>query len=252
MRTISSGRKSFTLSSKTGSKIDPREYAGIQVASGMIGHCKKSNLGGDVIRIPLRNFYPKALRLHNYILSEKYDLGRNISVIGVHSNSDSLVKHSGTLYSIYGYDVFAHISAVSDTACNGGSHCGQPLIQIDRNADMAAAVPLIPLEIIWKQTKVQKKNLKWSSGVSLSRMAFSKSSFESLYEDRLLLNTITTNIRLLGLVNAIQPHKDGILLSKSRRVMGGYTINDLLESHPNHYIVKSLKSLDTKLPQRWK
>lgn len=238
------GAKEFKIEYANGKEIDPRQFVDVQVASGKAGYCKKSNLGSDVLRIRLRSFHPKALNLDGSFLSEEADLSRSVSVIGVRDGGGSLAQYTGSLHSIHSYDVFAH-SASPDMACNGG-----PIVDNQTYKLIGIQTwrqrPTNPLEVIWGQ-RGRKNNLKWSPGVSLTRMQYTRSSFDRLYEDRLILSKMITNIRLLGLMNAIEPHKDGILLNTSRQVMGIYSIRELLESHSDHYIVKSLESLDAKL-----
>ena len=52
---------------------------------------------------------------------------------------------------------------------------------------------------------------------------------------------------MLGLLDAIEPRTTGIFYDKSRVVMGGYTVDELLDMNPDHYIVKRLLSLNKKI-----
>jgi hypothetical protein len=77
------GTKEFYFEFKNGRKIDPREYEGVEVATGKAGYHKQLKWGGDVIRIRLRRYYPKALTLdRSRILTSDKDVGRDIAITG--------------------------------------------------------------------------------------------------------------------------------------------------------------------------
>jgi hypothetical protein len=57
-------------------------------------------------------------------------------------------------------------------------------------------------------------------------------------------------IRLLGLLDTLVPGHEKLLVNTRQRVMGDYTVGDLLKSNSNHIVVNRLIALDKKLSFR--
>lgn len=242
------GTKEFFFEFKDGRKIDPREYAGVEVATGKAGYNKKLRWGGDVIRIRLKQYHPKALTLdQSRPLTKSKDIGRDIAVTGNTSGGWVITKLEGKITDISDYDIIDHNAATEQ------GNSGSPIVDMRSLKVIGILTWGLKTEdavgAIWKKKSInEREGVK--SGASLARIKFMRSSFKSLYEERLVLNRMKNEIRILGLLDTLVPKHEGLLVNTRQRVMGDYTVDDLLESNPDHIVVRRLISLDKKLSFR--
>ena len=243
------GTKEFYFEFKDGRKIDPREYAGVEVATGKAGYYKKIGRGGDVIRIRLRRYYPKALTLdRSRVLNNGLDVGRDIAITGNTKGRGEITKLEGKIKSILDYDIIDH------NAASQAGNSGSPIVDLNTFKVLGILTwgsydDEEPLHAIWLKKPVETRESR-GAGASLARIKFKPSSFKSLYEERLVLNRMKNEIRLLGLLDTLVPRHEELLVNTRQRVMGDYTVDDLLNSNPNHIVVKRLRVLDKKLSFR--
>lgn len=245
------GAKDFRLVYQDGRTIPAEHLGRVEVADGEMGLYVKSyglahGWGGDVIRIQLKKFYPQALELDRTVLDQSF-IGRDIAVTGNQGGRGIITKLEGKITETADYDIIVHNAATE----SGNS--GSPIIDTETYKVVGVLTWGMnlpdPLKIIWEKVgEEERKGI--NSGASLARITFKQTSFEKLYEERILLNNMKRNVRLLGMMDTLIPSGDGLFVNTGQRVMGGYTVADLMRESPNHYIVKRLLALDEKIREK--
>ncbi|GAA5497439.1 hypothetical protein Rhal01_03635 [Rubritalea halochordaticola] len=242
------GAKEFRFVYQDGRVIPEAHLGRVDVADGKYGLFVKSyglphGWGGDVVRIRLRKFYPQALQLDRTLLSTRF-VGKDIAVVGNQGGRGAITKLTGKLTAVEKHDIIMH------NARTEPGNSGSPIIDLDSMKVIGILTWGMrlpdPVRRVWSKVGEEERE-GINSGASLSRITFSSSSFDKLYEERLLINRMKSSVRLLGLMDALVPSAEGLFVDTSVEVMGGFTIADLLAESPDHYIVKRLLKLDKEI-----
>ena len=107
------------------------------------------------------------------------------------------------------------------------------------------------LQAIWLKKPAEVRE-GINTGAALGPVRFSPTSFKQLQRQQVVMNDLKKNIRLLGLLDTLVPTKQGLFVDKNARVMGDYTVDDLLQESSDHPVVKELTYLDQFLSAKAK
>ena len=233
------GTKEFHFEFMSGKKILRRDCERVEVADSKYGLYANINdsrfgWGGDVIRIRLKRFQEKALTIDKTILNNTF-IGKNIVVTGNTGGRGAITKLEGLITRTSDYDIIHHNAATE----SGNS--GSPILDLQTKKVIGILTwggfdPLSnPMDIVWSKKPITERD-GINSGASLARIKFKTYSFDSTYKDRLLFNRLKKEVRVLGLLDTIYPTKTGLYFDLNRRIMGDYTVKDIVIESPNNYV----------------
>jgi len=243
------GTREFSIIDQSGRKYE--DFVSVEVAGEGQGYNEALGKGGDVIRIRLRDFHPRALSLTDRPISNE-DVGKDILVTGNTQDRDVITKLTGKITGIES----DRIIAINAKAQVGNS--GSPIVDLatfrvigiftwgaydDNDRD--------PLKVLWSK-KPDELREGLGAGPDLAGMQFEATTFEALYNHRIVFNRMKQETRLLALLDTLYPRKEGVFVDTEQIVMGDYTVLDLIEESPDHPIVKELTELHERLKQKAK
>lgn len=234
------GAKTFQITDSRGRRYN--DFEAVEVAAEGEGFLKSRQWGGDVIRIRLREFRPQALTLSADPIHLSSAKNRKIVVTGNAGGRGVITKLEGFIKSIDENGIIHH------TAATEPGNSGSPIIDLESMQVIGILTwgsyqPESPLHMIWSQQPPELRESK-ASGASLFGMKFESSSFRTLHQERLILNQIKKNIRMIGLMDILVPSKEGIFISRNAHVIGDYTIGDIVNESQGHPVIQELAKLD--------
>lgn len=239
------GAIDFTIEDQHGNKYS--DFDSIESASNGHALWKEARKGGDVVRIRLINFREKALTLDSEPITKNKHLNKKIIVTGNTGGKGKITQLEGIITDISDNYIIKHNAATE------GGNSGSPIVDLENFKVLGiltwgGRLPE-PLQAIWiKKPAEVREGLK--SGAGLATVRFSQTSFEHLQRQRLVMNRLKQNIRLLGLLDTLVPTKQGLFVNRGTIVMGDYTVDDLLQESSDHPVVTELVKLDRVLSSR--
>lgn len=240
------GAIEFSIEDKFGKKYD--DFESIEAAADGCGLWKETGYGGDVVRIRLRNFREKALTLDPEPVTETNAKNRKILITGNTGGRGVITELEGIITGIADDHIIKHNAATE------GGNSGSPIVDLATHKVVGILTwgLLIPnaLQAIWAKKPAEVRE-GINTGAGLATIRFTPTSFKHLQNQRIVMNQMKKNIRLLGLLDTLIPTKQGLFVNKNVRVMGGeFTINDLLLDSPDHPVVVELVRLDRLLSSK--
>ncbi len=246
------GAKKIELLYHNGKKMPLSLLGTVEVADGKYGLFRKINnsrvgWGGDIIRIRLKKFHVKALKIANEIADETF-INREIVVTGNTRAKWKVTQLKGKITHLGDYDIIHH------NAKTEAGNSGSPIIDVKTFKVLGILTwggynSSKHLSRVWSKKDINERE-GINSGASLGRIKYKKSSLASLEKEATIRDNIHRGIRLLGLMDVLVPSTRGLFVVSDQKVMGDYTVDDLLRESPNHYIVRRLVALDKLLKKR--
>jgi S1-C subfamily serine protease len=239
------GASEFTIEDKYGNKYD--DFISIETAASGHALWKESGNGGDVVRIRLRKFREKALTLDPKPVTKENAIKRNILVTGNTGGHGVITELEGSITDIVEEYIIKHNAATE------GGNSGSPIVDLATYKVIGILTwgGRLPdaLQAIWTKKPAEvREGIK--TGAGLATVCFSQTSFEHLKRQRVIMNEMIKNVRLLGLLDTLIPTKQGLFVDKNVVVMGDYTVSDLLQESADHPVVNELVRLDQYLSSR--
>ncbi|MES2660314.1 MAG: serine protease [Verrucomicrobiota bacterium] len=239
------GAVEFIIKDASGAKYD--DFASVEIAADGSGYWKESGLGGDIVRIRLRNFRPKALTMDPTPLTAANAKGRNILVTGNTGGLGTITQLKGVITDIAPDYIVKH-NAATEQGNSGSPIVDTASFKVLGILTWGGRLP-DALQTIWvKQPDEVREGFK--SGAGLATVQFVPTTFEQLQRQKAVLNQLMKNVRLFGLLDTLVPAKQGIFVDKNAVVMGDYTVDDLLAESANHPVVAELVALDRFLKSK--
>lgn len=239
------GAVEFIIKDKSGTKYD--DFLSVETAADGSGYWKEMGQGGDIVRIRLKNFRPRALVMDVTPLTVENAKGRNILVTGNTGGLGTITQLKGVITDIAPDHIINHNAATEQ------GNSGSPIVDLATNKVIGILTwgGRLPdaLQAIWvKQPDDVREGLK--SGAGLATVGFVPTTFEHLQRQQVVLNQLMKNVRLFGLLDTLIPTKQGLFVDKKAVVMGDYTVEDLRAESANHPVVAQLVALDKFLSSK--
>lgn len=240
------GAEKFEIADQNGIKYD--DFDSVEVAADGQAFYEKENFGGDVARIRLKTFREKALTIDETPLDNTRDTGRKILVTGNTKGRGEITKLDGNITGIVPRQIIDHNAATQV------GNSGSPIV----DAETFRVIGILtwgsyddtkPLSALWAQTPTTiRKGI--NTGAGLAGIKFVPSSFAILRDQRVVMNDLKRNTRVLGLLDAIEPTKKGLFTNPNVQVFGDYTVGEIIEESKGHPIIQELAKLDSLLAKR--
>jgi hypothetical protein len=239
------GAREFQIFDQTG-----KEYSGfvsVEIADEGQAHWVDARRGGDVVRLRLPTFEPKALTLDARPVDESF-VDRRILITGNTKGRGEITKLDGAINGVEPNRIIVHNAATQ------GGNSGSPIVDLETWTVIGILTwggydDENPLLRLWRrQSEEVREGI--NRGAGLAGIRFVPTSFEILYRQRLVMAMLRRNTRLLGLLDALVPTKQGLFVDRDKIVMGDRTVDDLLNESPDHVVVRELSDLDELLLEK--
>lgn len=236
------GTRQFVIYDQNGRQY--KDFDSVEVAAEGQGFYKDLGWGGDVIRLRLREYIPRALTLSE-MKPGASDVGRAIAVTGNTKDRDEITKLTGRITEIANSGIIVH------NAKTQAGNSGSPIVDAETYRVLGVLTwgtydDEDPLSALWSRRSDDERSEN-GSGPILVNMEFKPSTLEGLYRHREVFNALKQDTRLLGMLDTLYPRKEGVFADFDQIVMGDYTIGDLLRESPEHPIVEKLLELNEAL-----
>lgn len=223
------------------------DFVGVEVAGAGQGYKVEENWGGDVIRIRLKDFRPRGLDI-GPIPAGGAAVGRKIVVTGNTRGEGVITRLEGVISKVDKNLIIDH------TAAAESGNSGSPIVDLETFKVLGiltwgAYDSRDPMARVWERSPPEERKAL-AAGAGLATIRFVPSTFKKLYSERLWLNQLKRNIRLMGLMDLLVPTKQGLFVQPNMVVMGDYTVQDILAESPGHPVVKELVALDKWLQSK--
>lgn len=243
------GTREFSIIDQKGRKYE--DFVSVEIAGEGQGYNETIGKGGDVIRIRLRDFCPRALSLADRPISND-DVGKDILVTGNTQDRDVITKLTGKITGIEPDRI------IENNAKAQAGNSGSPIVDLETFRVIGIFTwgayddsDRDPLKVLWSK-KPDELREGMGAGPDLFGMQFEETTLEALYNHRLVFNRMKQDTRLLALLDTLYPRKEGVFVDTEQIVMGDYTVLDLIDESPDHPIVKELTELHERLQQKAK
>jgi hypothetical protein len=239
------GARRFEIFDQHGREFS--DFVSIEIAGEGQAHWVDARRGGDVVRLRLPTFEPKALTLDARPVDESF-IDRRILITGNTKGRGEITKLEGSITGVEPNQIIVHNAATQ--AGNSGS----PIVDLETWTVIGILTwggydEENPLQRLWRrQSEEVREGI--NRGAGLAGIRFVPTSFEILHRQRLVMAMLRRNTRLLGLLDALVPTKQGLFVDRDKIVMGGYTVDDLLGESPDHVVVRELTDLDELLLEK--
>lgn len=237
-----SGAVEFAITDKSGRKYD--DFVSVEIAGEGGGHWKAKELGGDIVRIRLREFRPKALSLDMTPLTSKAATDRKIVVTGNTGGRGTITDLRGAITGMEDSFIIMH------NAQTEPGNSGSPIVDFETYKVVGILTwgRKLPdaVQSLWSK-KPDEVREGFKSGAALATVRYEPTTFEKLKSQRQVMLQLMKNVRLFGLLDTLIPAKQGLFVNRQAVVMGDYTVEDLLAESSSHPVVKELVALDAFL-----
>ena len=239
------GASKFTIKGQDDKQYD--DFESIEIASEGCGLWKETRLGGDVVRIRLKNFREKALTIDPLPVTESNAKGHRILITGNAGGRGRITELEGIITEIAEDHIIKHNAATEE------GNSGSPMVDLTTHKVVGiltwgANLPNA-LQLLWMKKPVEVRQ-GINIGAGLATISFKPTSIEQLYRQREVMNKLKKDDRLLGLLDTLVPTKEGLFVDKMAIVMNDYTVDDLLMESSDHPVVIELVKLDKYLRGR--
>ena len=246
------GTRQFEIFDRNGTRYT--DFVSVEVAADGFGYYQDNKWGGDILRIQLSQYRPKALTIDTEFLTTENSKSRNIVVTGNTRDKGVITRLEGVIESVDQYGVINH------TASTEAGNSGSPIVDLKTfkvlgiftwgNYDSTR-----PLDEIWLKDKIwleSNPNTRESkgAGAGLAGVKYVPCDFEKLYSQRIRLNELKKSARLMGLMDTLIPTKQGLFLDRNAIVMGDYKVEDILIESSKNPVLKELVGLSAWLEKR--
>ncbi len=175
-------------------------------------------------------------------LSQKNAQNRNIIITGNTKGREKITRLKGIIKKVDKNYIIYH------TAATEKGNSGSPIVDLNTFKVLGILTwgrydSTNPHQAIWRKTPPKNRSAI-NSGAGLATIKYEPSSFKQIYAQRLALSQLYKNTRIMGLMDALVPTKQGLFFNKGKRVLGEYTVNDILKESPKHPAVVRLKNFD--------
>lgn len=233
------GAKEFRIFDK-----QDREYANflsVEIAADGQAFWREKGWGGDVVRFRLPEFQEKALTL-NPIPANDSIIGRKILITGNTKGRGEITELEGLVTEIKPDRIIFH------NAETQAGNSGSPIIDLESFTVIGILTWGMyddenPMSALWSKQPPEER-VGINKGAGLAGLRFVPVTLETLYRQRVVMNELKRNTRLLGLLDTLVPTKGGLFVDRTKIVMGGYSVDDLLSESSDHVVVKELTALD--------
>lgn len=241
------GAKEFRIYDK-----QDREYTNflsVEIAADDQAFWREKGWGGDVVRFRLPAFQEKALTLDPIPANDSI-IGRKILITGNTKGRGEITELEGLVTEIKPDRIIFH------NAETQAGNSGSPIIDLESFAVIGILTWGMyddenPMAALWSK-KPTEERVGINSGAGLAGLKFVPVTLETLYRQRVVMNELKRNTRLLGLLDTLVPTKGGLFVDRTKIVMGGYSVDDLLSESSDHVVVKELTALDEFLSTKAK
>lgn len=239
------GAGRFTIVDGEGTEYS--DFESVEVAAEGEGVWKEMGWGGDILRIRLREYRPRALSIDPLAVSRDESVGKPIIVTGNEGGEGEITRLEGVISEVDENGIIYHTAAAEP------GNSGSPIVNLETMKVIGILTwgvsrPDNPLEDVWSKSPDEEREVK-AGGAGLAGVRFERSSFKDLLRERVWLNQLKKNIRLIGLMDALVPTKQGIFVNRDQSVMGDYTVADVLAESKGHAVIRELSSLDRWLKE---
>lgn len=221
------------------------DFAQVEIAKSPFGYHKEFGQGGDVVRIRLQKYRPKALNIASDGIDLKSLKDGDIYITGNTKGRGEITKLTGKITEIKERNILVH--NVPTQAGNSGS----PIVRASDGKVLGILTwgmydDAKPLHSLWLK-QPDEKRAGINSGPLLYDFEFELTSLERLTKQRLYVNKTRKLARMLGLMDAITPTHTGLFISPSQKVSGEYTVGDILKESADHRVIRRLVALHRQL-----
>lgn len=236
------GAKEFTIKDRKGTLYS--EFVSVEIAATDQAYWKETKFGGDVVRIRLKNYVPHALSIDPKLLDMETAKNRKILVTGNTGGRGTITELEGAITKIADSQIILHNAATEP------GNSGSPIVDLTTKKVIGiltwGAILPDPVLAVWNKKPPETRE-GINVGAGLATVRYVPTSFDQLRQQRVVMNDLKKNVRLLGLLDTLVPTKSGLFVNPKTIVMGDYTVADLLQESADHPVVKELTRLDREL-----
>lgn len=239
------GADSLVIRSQSGEKVG--DLVSYEVAGDPFGYFEHpicGPCGGDVVRIRLRQPREKALTLATH---SPVNAGFRVGITGNTSGGGAITKLEGAVTSA------TATSLEYDVATEPGNS-GSPVVSLDtyevvglHTWGLGIGVDAI-LDYLWEEEGGEGERPQFKFGARLDSGArWTPTSLEDLKAQKARNEDLKSRIRLLCLLDLVEPRSDGILPDYERNLRGSYTVRRILEENADIPVIDRLIRLDRQI-----
>ncbi len=240
------GAKDVVFTYPDGRKVD--DFVSMEIAKSPYGYYKEFGSGGDVVRIRLKNYRPKALTMATKDISVKSLVGSDIHITGNTRGRGAITKLSGKITGLVPRNIIQH------NVLTQQGNSGSPIV---RASDYKVIGILTwgayneknPIYNLWSKASSDLRD-GINYGPLLYDFQYEQTSLKRLRKQRNYLFETRKLARLLGLLDAIEPKHAGLFYNKNGTVQGKYSLSDIVIESSGHPAVNRLINLDKHLAKR--
>jgi hypothetical protein len=240
------GAESLVIRSQSGEKVG--DLVSYEVAGDPFGYFKDPiggiAKGGDAVRIRLRQARAKALTLAS---ARTIPSGFRVGITGNTGGESVITKLEGSVTST------TATSLEYDAATEPGNS-GSPVVSLDtyevvglHTWGLGIGVDAI-LDYLWEEEGGEGNRPQFKFGARLDSGArWTSTSLEDLKAQKARNEDLKSRIRLLCLLDLVEPRSDGILPDYERNLRGSYTVRRILEENADIPVIDRLIRLDRQI-----
>ena len=226
---------------KNGTLYDDVEYA--EVAMKPWGYWEDAERGGDLVRFKLRRSLPKALSIST---QREFEPGDEVGVVG-NTAGEGMNLTQGKITSFNGAILFY------DTPTWGGNS-GSPVVDLTDFRVIGihtwGAKPNrpSPLDVVWKNdVRIGVGGGAGRAGAFATPPQWHRMSMEQFAEACQQQVNLIKLIRILGLMDALEPKSNGLYANPDEIIMGDWRISDVLEESKSSPLIQAILRCDAEL-----
>lgn len=217
------------------------EYA--EVAKKPWGYFEEMRSGGDLVRFKLREDLPEALTISR---RASFQPGDGVGVVG-NTAGEGMNLAEGQITDFNGSVLFY------DTPTWGGNS-GSPVVDLERFEVIGIHTwggkveRPSPLDVVWKdKSVVNVGGGAGRAGAFAQKPEWERMTMEEFAQACLQQENLIKLVRILGLMDILEPESNGLYADVDQVIMGDYRIADVLEESKDDPIIKALLNCDREL-----
>lgn len=226
---------------QAGRVYNKMEYA--EVAKKPWGYFEEMRSGGDLVRFKLLEDLPEALTISR---RTEFQPGDGVGVVG-NTAGEGMNLTEGQITDFNGSVLFY------DTPTWGGNS-GSPVVDLERFEVIGIhtwggkAERPSPLDVVWKdKSVVNVGGGAGRAGAFAQKPEWDRMTMEEFAQACLQQQNLIKLVRILGLMDILEPQSNGLYADPDQVIMGDYRIADVLEESKDDPIIRALLNCDREL-----
>ncbi len=235
------GKSRVVFEDSDGKVYSDVEYA--EVAKKPWGFRAETKNGGDLVRFKLRETLPEALAISN---SSEFQPGDPVGVVG-NTAGEGMNLTEGKVTQFDGSVLYY------DTPTWKGNS-GSPVVDLNRFEVIGIhtwgglAERPSPIDIVWKnRSKIKVGGGAGRAGSFAQKPEWERMTMAAFAEICQQQEDLIKLVRILGLMDMLEPKANGLYADEDQVIMGDYRIADVLEESKDNPLVQAILECDQGL-----